>query len=427
MLTDWIFWLYSIPQAELLLLLCPLLLFDSARYVIAGLSMWIVDASFDAWQWMTGQSSESRWTYCPRVCVIVAGLNEAEGLERGLTNLWGSYPKLEIIVVDDGSTDGMSSVAHRFAQQHPGVQVVTKRRGGKSSAMNAALPLSTAEIVVIVDADSGLSRDAIWEIVQPLSDPQVAAVSGNVMARNTHANWATRIQSFEYLRSILVGRIFSSRMGILGIVSGAFGAFRRSALERVGAWDVGPGEDEDIVLRLRKLGYRIEFAPRAECYTDVPESWRVLTRQRRRWEWAVITFESRKHIDMVNPSYANFRLSNLFLFLERWLFNLFLPILFWIYLLWSFLNFEIHFLASIFLLYYLVYILFETLQFLLVLYYSEYPREHCKLLVVLPLMPLYQLYQRCVTTRAIFEEMLLRQSFRDSFVPAHVREATWKW
>lgn len=292
MLTDWIFWLYSIPQIDLLLLLCPLMLFDSARYVIAALAMWLVDAAHDAYGCLRGSVTEVDYSYCPSVCVVIAGLNEADGLERSLSNVWGCYPRLEIVIVDDGSTDGMSEIANRFARHHSGVKVITKKRGGKSSAMNAALPLTHAEVVVIVDADSSLSRQAIWEVVQPLSDPNVAAVSGNVMVRNTTSNLLTYLQSFEYLRSILVGRLFSGRMGILGIVSGAFGAFRRSALDRVGAWDVGPGEDEDIVLRLRKLGYRIEFAPRAECYTDVPETLKVLVKQRRRWEWAVVTFEA---------------------------------------------------------------------------------------------------------------------------------------
>lgn len=427
MLTDWMYWLYSIPQIELLLLLAPLMLFDTARYVLAALAMWIVDAVDDAVCWIRGQSHELRYDYCPSVCVVVAGLNEADGLERGLSNIWGSYPRLEIVVVDDGSTDGMSEIANSFARRHAGVKVITKKRGGKSSAMNAALPLTQAEVIVIVDADSGLSRDAIWEIVQPLSDPAVGAVSGNVMVRNTSRNLATFIQTFEYLRSILVGRLFSSRMGILGIVSGAFGAFRRSALDSVGAWDVGPGEDEDIVLRLRKLGYRIQFSPRAECYTDVPESWKVLTKQRRRWEWAVVTFETRKHIDMVDPRYANFRFSNLLLFLERWIFNLVLPIFFWVYLLWLLLTVEMQFLIQITAMYYCVYVFLESIQLLLVLYYSEHKWRDAKLVAALPLLPFYQFYQRCVTTRALIEEIFWRQSFKDGFVPAHVRSVTTKW
>ncbi len=426
MLTDWMYWLSSMPQAELLLLLCPLLLLDSARYLLASLAMWMVDLWEDSMAWFRGDE-EVPYGYCPSVCLVVAGLNEAEGLERGLSNVWGSYPRLEIVVVDDGSNDGMSDVAHRFARTHSGIKVVTKKRGGKSSAMNAALPLTRAEVIVVVDADSELARDALWEVVQPLADPNIAAVSGNVMVRNRSRNLATAIQSFEYLRSILMGRMFSDRMGILGIVSGAFGAFRRTALDRVGGWDVGPGEDEDIVLRLRKIGFRIAFAPYAECYTDVPEKWKVLTRQRRRWEWAVITFESRKHIDMANPRNANFRWSNFVLVFERWIFNLLLPLWCWAYLLWIGLTLDTVYLLNLAFLYYGIYVFLEMSQWLLVLYYSNHKGRDLRLGWVLPLLPFYQAYQRCVTTWAILEEIFVRQSFRDSFVPPHVRQATWKW
>lgn len=426
MLIDWISWLCSVPQTELLLLLCPIFLFDTPRYLFGSLAMWIWDFVQEAFFPVRGKESPS-FDYCPSVCVVVAGLNEADGLERGLTNIWGSYPRLEIIVVDDGSSDGMSQVAQDFAKSHNGVRVVTKRRGGKSGAMNTALPLTKAEVIVIVDADSGLARDAIWEIVQPLADPKVGAVSGSVLVRNSQRNLLTRIQSFEYLRSILLGRMLSSRLGVLGIISGAFGAFRRSALDRVGGWDVGPGEDEDIVLRLRKVGYAIEFAPYAECYTDVPESLKVLAKQRRRWEWAVVTFESRKHIDMANPRNANFQWSNLMLFVERWVFNMFLPLWFWVYLLFVVMTVDMVYFANLSVAYYLIFAAAETMLWLIILYYSNNRTRDATCFWILPILPFYQLMQRCVTSWALLEEMLTRRSFSDSFVPSHVRRTTWKW
>lgn len=414
------------PHHELLLLVCPLLMFDSSRYVISGLALWCVDMIHDGISFFRAETP-CPYSYCPSVCVVVAGLNEADGLERGLSNIWGTYPRLEIIVVDDGSSDGMSEVAHRFARDHEGIRVITKQRGGKSAAMNAALPLTSAEIIVIVDADSELGTQAIWEIVQPLRDARVAAVAGNVMVRNTKTNLLTAFQSFEFLRSILLGRMVSSRIGTLGIVSGAFGAFRKAVLNRVGGWDVGPGEDEDIVLRIRKIGYRIEFAPYAECYTDVPEKLKVLTKQRRRWEWAVVTFESRKHIDMALPNQAHFSWSNFFLFMERWVFNLVLPLWCWIGLGWIALVQPSDSWLSIAMLYLSLYAFNEFVLYLLILYYTDHKARDAKLIWVVPLLPFYQAYQRFVTTWAILEEMLTRRSFRDSFVPAHVRQMTWKW
>ena len=99
-----------------------------------------------------------------------------------------------------------------------------------------------AEILVCVDSDSHLGEGAIWEIVQPFADPNIAAVSGSVLVRNPFVNLLTWIQALEYYRCIFLGRMFTSRLGILGIVSGAFGAYRREAILQVGAWDVGPGD-----------------------------------------------------------------------------------------------------------------------------------------------------------------------------------------
>ena len=427
MLNDWIYWLTSVPHHEVWLLLLPLFMFDAPRYLIGGMLLWTVDTSVEICERLTGRWENPRFDWCPSVCVVVAGLNEADSLAASLEILHDTYPRLEIIVVDDGSDDGMTDVANHFARTHAGVNVLTKPRGGKSSGLNAALPLTSAEVIVILDADSELSPNAIWEIVQPLANPKIGAVSGNVLVRNRATNLLTQIQAFEYLRSILLGRMVSSRLGLLGIVSGAFGAFRRETLLQVGGWDVGPGEDEDIVLRLRKLGYIIEFAPYAECYTDAPTQLRVLTKQRRRWEWAVVTFESRKHIDMAKPWNKNFRFGNFLLVTERWVFNLFLPLWFWVYLAWLLMFSRHDHLIDIAILYYFLYVAIEFMQWMLVLHYSNHKRRDVRLWYLPVIMPFYQTYQRCVTTVAIVEEMLTRKSFRDTFVPDHVRKLTWHW
>lgn len=405
----------------------PIVMFDVARYFLGTLLLWIVDGYQRIVNWWRGDPIAPPYSYQPSVCVVIAGLNEGPSVEAGLHRLVGAYPDLQIIVVDDGSTDNMTEVAHAFARTHDNVTVLTKRRGGKSSAMNFALPFTQAEIVIVVDADSHLSENAIWEIVQPLADPAVGAVAGNVLVRNEFHNLVTRFQALEYQRSIFLGRMVSDRLNLLGIASGAFGAFRRSALEHIRGWDVGPGEDEDITLRLRKVGYRITFTPYAECWTRAPVSWQVLMRQRRRWEWAVVTFETRKHIDMANVMSPAARCADVLLVLERWVFNLFLPIWFWIYLAWLIgfaqpddLGFRLFF-------FYLVYVGIEVLNWLILLDYSAHRQRDLRLGIILPLVPFYQLLQRCITTWAIVEELATRRSFRDGFVPQHVREATWHW
>ena len=443
MLTDWSHWVSSLHHDQLVAALLPLLLFDSPRYAFSAIAIWIVDfvsyIAALACRFVTcatrqrfvprtnSQDASVAFRHAPSVCVIIAGLNEADTLGATLQSVDRTYPNLQIIVVDDGSEDGMSTVANEFARSRPYVQVLTRpRRGGKSSALNHALPLTSAEILVCVDSDSHLEPNAIWEIVQPFHDPQVGAVSGNVGVRNPYASVAAWMQTVEYLRCIFLGRMFSSRVGALGIVSGAFGAFRGDVVRRLGGWDVGPGEDGDLTLRIRKSGYQVAFAPYAECRTKVPTTFGQLLRQRRRWEWAVVTFECRKHADLANPRSANFRWSNLLLLADRWTFNMLLQFAFWGYLFWLAIHPEIH-VGWLFLLDYCVFIGLDLLQHGVILYYSNHRARDTWLGLAIPLMPFYYLLLRVVLIWAVLEEMFTRRSYRDSFVPEHVRTQTWHW
>jgi cellulose synthase/poly-beta-1,6-N-acetylglucosamine synthase-like glycosyltransferase len=288
------------------------------------------------------------------------------------------------------------------------------------------LPFTQAEIIVCVDTDSHLGPNAIWEIVQPLADPCVGAVSGTVSARNPFTNLATRLQALEYRRSIFIGRMFAARLGLLGIVSGAFGAFRRNAIDRVNGWDVGPGEDGDLVLRLRKAGFHIAAAPYAHCLTNLPTSWWRLAKQRRRWDWSVITFECRKHVDLPFLLSPNFKFSNFCLLAERLLFNVILLYAFWIYLIWLCCH-PPGDLGKILWTYYVIYVAFEVVQLTVTCFYSPNRYQDLLLGLAAPLMPLYFVFLRAVSLVAVTEEILTRRSFRDNFVPEHVRQATWHW
>ena len=426
MLIDWIRWLSLRSPSELLLLTWPLLCVDGLRYCLATVAMCLYDGLLDGWKLLT-QSSRAQPSYAPSVCVVLAGLNEADTVGATLDSVGNSYEDLEIIVVDDGSTDGMAEVAHRFADTHERVLVLRKPfRGGKSSALNFALPFTEAEIIVCVDTDSHLEPGAIQRIVQPFVDPRVGAVAGTVVARNPEVNMATQFQAAEYLRSVFIGRLLASRLGILSIVSGAFGAYRRAALERTRGWDVGPGEDGDLVLRLRKAGWLIKHTPYAQCLTNLPTSWGRLFKQRRRWEWAAVTFECRKHVDMANFWSPGFRLSNLALLVETWFFRILLTYLsFATLLLMSIAAPEAWYL--IIFTNFVLCILLEFLQWMVVMYYTPNPRRDAWTVMCIPLMPLYYLFLKCASLVAYTEEFLWRRSYRDTFVPEHVSQKTWHW
>jgi cellulose synthase/poly-beta-1,6-N-acetylglucosamine synthase-like glycosyltransferase len=332
------------------------------------------------------------------------------------------------VVVDDGSEDGMARRAQRFARNHEGVLVLRReRRGGKSSAMNFALQHLRSEIIVVVDADSELGPDALRRIVQPLRDPRVGAVAGTVLGRRPFVNLVSWLQSYEYLSSIFVGRMVAARLGILGIISGAFGAFRRSALEAVHGWDVGPPEDLDLTLTLRKAGYRIASAATAICYTDLPTTWYALARQRMRWEQSgVIRNHCRKHLDLACIWRRNLLWSDLFLLAESWITNIVCLVGIWAWILWLCLNWgpdSAMLLVSL----YACYLGLELLQALVILYYSENPGRDAVVCLVAPLVPFYQFFLMVVRTVALLRETFFRSSSQDNYVPRHVREATWKW
>jgi cellulose synthase/poly-beta-1,6-N-acetylglucosamine synthase-like glycosyltransferase len=356
------------------------------------------------------------------------GYNEAATIARTLSSVWGTYPDLEIVVVDDGSTDGMAEVARAFAHDHGGVTVVRReRRGGKSSGMNFGLALTQAEVVVAIDCDSYLGQDALERMVQPLRDPRVGAVAGTVIVRQPRKSLLVRLQAYEYLRSIFIGRVFSARLGILGIVSGAFGAFRREALLRTLGWDVGPPEDLDLVLALRKCGYRIACAQYAYCFTKTPEAWPRLLKQRMRWdESGVIRNHCRKHLDLAQPFAAHFRLSNLFMFLESWITNLVTLAGMWV---WLFTTALAHLgeLGNVGLLLYLGYVACEAVNALVILCYSGNRRRDFLTCLVVPLSPFYQAVLTVQRTYSMIREAFFRTSFRDNFVPEHVRKVTWHW
>ena len=167
-----------------------------------------------------------------RVTALIAGHNEEDSIERCVRSLHEqTRPPDEIIVVSDGSTDRMAE-RMRSLQNRGLIKEAhcTQVRAGKSAAVNLALSRATGDVVVVVDCDCTFDRRAIQKIVEPLADPRTAGVSGNVIVRNSSTNLLTAFQAIEYLISISQGRQAADLTGQVSCISGAFGAFRRSAL-----------------------------------------------------------------------------------------------------------------------------------------------------------------------------------------------------
>ena len=427
MVVEWYNWVISMRLDEILIVLGILLLVDAPRYVYSVLLMAFWDAIKSAWTGELPGPHATEYEYCPSVSVVIAGHNEADTIAETMRSVADSYSNVQLIVVDDGSTDGMADVAREFAVGKKNIRVLSRNeRGGKSSALNMGLQEATGEVLVTIDADTKLNPNSIYELVQPLKDPEVATVSATVQAWNPFSSLVAWLQAYEYRQTIFISRMVRGRMGVLGIVSGAFGAFRTSVLRQLGGWDVGPGEDGDLVLRIRKAGYKVEVAPYASCFTNVPTGWRRLFWQRCRWDRTVITFECRKHNDMGMPWSANFRWSNFALMAERWFFNVICVYAFWLYGVWIVTVYPASSLRLLALLY-LCGLCLEFLQMLALLFYSDRVWKDLALSVVLPLYPLYQVFLKAVNLFALTREIFFKDSGDDNFVPLKVRNATWRW
>ncbi len=236
----------------------------------------------------------------PMVSFIVPAYEEESCIERAIEALLDvDYPRCEVIVVDDGSTDGTLRVASRFSDR--GVRVVRRSNGGKSRALNLGLFFARGEIIVCVDADSLVARDSLRELVRLFEDPNVVAVAGNVKVLN-RSRLLTRLQALEYIRDINIVRRAFDVLGTTMIVPGVLGAFRRSALQDVGNYDPDTvTEDFDTTLKVLKSGSVVQATSFAEAYTEAPEALTDLYRQRKRW-YAGIFQNLIKHGDVLrNP------------------------------------------------------------------------------------------------------------------------------
>jgi cellulose synthase/poly-beta-1,6-N-acetylglucosamine synthase-like glycosyltransferase len=274
-----------------------------------------------------------------RVTVIIVGHNEADAIERCVLSLQEqSVQGFEIVVVSDGSTDAMRQKSRELL--HRGLihrALATELRAGKPAGLNLAFSAAKGEFIVNVDCDCSFDRYAIENLLAPFSDPAIGATTGDILVRNPRQSLIARFQFIEYLFSISVGKQLDDALGIVKCVSGAFGAFRRSALQRVSGLDAGSGEDFDLTLRLRAAGWRVAFVSDAMCYTDVPATLWALFRQRLRWEGDTVGLRYRKHRGLMSATSSRFRVLETLHQWEFLVFNVLSALLLPVYVTWLFL------------------------------------------------------------------------------------------
>jgi cellulose synthase/poly-beta-1,6-N-acetylglucosamine synthase-like glycosyltransferase/peptidoglycan/xylan/chitin deacetylase (PgdA/CDA1 family) len=215
------------------------------------------------------------------VTVIVPAYNESAGIVAAVMSLVASDHPLEVIVVDDGSTDGTADLVESLGIR--GVRVIRQANAGKPAALNTGLQASSFDLVVMVDGDTVFEPDAVRMLVQPFADPAVGAVSGNAKVGN-RKGLLGRWQHIEYVVGFNLDRRLFDLAECMPTVPGAVGGFRRSALERIGGLsDVTLAEDTDLTMALCRDGWRVVYEERARAWTEAPASLGALWRQRYRW------------------------------------------------------------------------------------------------------------------------------------------------
>jgi cellulose synthase/poly-beta-1,6-N-acetylglucosamine synthase-like glycosyltransferase len=313
-----------------------------------------------AWQPITAEARARRYLgleeifaspLTPGISVLVPGFNEEAVIVESVRSLLSlRYPRHEVIVINDGSSDGTLAVLQdafdlapvRWAlregietasvrgayvsRRHRNLVVIDKENGGRSDALNVGIRAARSPYLCVIDADSLLGEEALLQLAKPLLDQPafIAATGGTIRIANDCRVDHGRVvevrlptsslpafQALEYLRAFLVGRVGWSRLNALAIISGAFGLFHREYVETVGGYSTSTvGEDFELTVRLhrhlRERGepYRIAFVADPVCWTEVPAELATLGRQRRRWQRG--TWETlRKHQGAIlNPHYG---------------------------------------------------------------------------------------------------------------------------
>jgi len=288
----------------------------------------------------------------PPISILVPAYNEEKVIVssvRALLEL--NYPQYEIIVINDGSKDNTLDVlekafslrrtAHVYHRElptatvkvvyrskvYPNIWVLDKENGGKADALNAGVNFSQYPLYCAIDADSVLEKDALVRVIRPYMDrfQEVVAVGGIVRVANgcriNHGiveevglakKWLPNFQVVEYLRAFLSGRVAWGAWNALLVISGAFGVFKKQPVMGIGGYSTETvGEDMELVvrlhhrLRMQKRSYRIHFIPDPVCWTEVPHQWRMLGRQRNRWQRGLGQSLYRNLTMFVNPRYGS--------------------------------------------------------------------------------------------------------------------------
>jgi cellulose synthase/poly-beta-1,6-N-acetylglucosamine synthase-like glycosyltransferase/peptidoglycan/xylan/chitin deacetylase (PgdA/CDA1 family) len=277
------------------------LLIIAGGLMILRLLIMVVFATYHAWR-----RNPKRWSWGPPVTepvsVIVPAYNERECIAATLRSLMASDHPIEIIVVDDGSTDDTSAIVESL--RLPGVRLVRQANAGKPAALNNGIRNARYNLIVMMDGDTVFEPSTVRNLVQPFARPEIGAVSGNAKVANRR-KLIGRWQHIEYVIGFNIDRRVTDVWRCITTIPGAVGAFRRSALQQVGGMSEDTlAEDTDLTMAICGAGWRVVYVENARAWTEAPVSFQQLWRQRYRWSYGTMQsmWKHRKTIYASGPA-----------------------------------------------------------------------------------------------------------------------------
>ena len=389
--------------------------------------------------WRQRQVRAAPPAHCPLVSCLITCYSEGRDVRKTIESLTEQlYPgRIELFALVDGAHQNRATVeavrellAYANSRPRRRLELVAKvQRGGRVSSLNQGLALARGEIVLALDGDTSFDNDMVAQIARHFANPDVVGVSGNLRVRNAFNSLMTRLQALEYMLSIHLSRTGLNEFNAVNNISGAFGAFRRAFISKIGGWDSGTAEDLDMTLRIKKYfgrhpELRIEFEPRAIGHTDAPESLSQFLNQRLRWDGDLSYLYLRKFRDSLRPGlmgWGNF----IALLWTGYFFQLALPFVVLVYMGLVFLIYPpghvIGVLAFVYLFYWLMTIAMYV-EYLVVL--SERKRYDLRFAWVTTLFPAFAFITRVWNALATLAELFTKQHLDSAMAPWWVLRKT---
>ncbi|HEV8168436.1 MAG TPA: glycosyltransferase [Pyrinomonadaceae bacterium] len=276
--------------------------------ILLGLARLLFVGSLAFAQWLRSRRRErihAGSDYVPFVSILVPAYNEELVIANTIHSLLASdYPSYEIIVIDDGSEDETSNVvAEQFAGDEC-VRLLTVANAGKAAALNTGLRYARGEIIIALDADTLFTPQTVGALAHRFYDKTLGAIAGNAKVGN-RVNLVTRWQALEYITAQNMDRRAFASLNCITVVPGAVGAWRADLLVKAGGFPSDTlAEDQDLTLRIRRLGYRIGYEETAVAWTEAPHNLRSLAKQRFRWAYGTLQCMWKHRDALFRPRYG---------------------------------------------------------------------------------------------------------------------------